>query len=172
VLKIIVAVTFWFTTTDAAASLRDASRYVDLGRAISLLHLPLGGVPNIVMWGLSLGVVHGFILSIKALVFVWVGPTFFEYLYPVFVAASRISARVVTDARRAWVHISNIPLPPDDGPPGPRHDDDGPPPPATPERGDTVPPAPANEERPTETPPPKDKKRSGPGGGDNGAPKQ
>jgi hypothetical protein len=119
VLKILVAVTVWFATTDAAAALREASRYVDLGKVISLLHLPLGSVPNVVLWGFVLGLAHGLILGIKALAFIWVGPTFFEFLYPVFVAASRISARVVTDVRTAWRdRVGPLPpVPPIDPPP-------------------------------------------------------
>lgn len=103
VFKIMVAVTVWFATTDAVAALREAAKYVELSKLISLLSFPLGSVPNTVTWGLAIGVVHGLILGVKALVFIWVGPTFFEYLYPVFVAASRISARVVNDVRRAWI---------------------------------------------------------------------
>ncbi len=101
-----IAVTAWFTTSDAASALREAARYTELGKAISLLHLT--GVPNIVLWGTLLGVIHGFILAIKAVVFIWAGPAFFEFLYPVFVAASRISARVATDLRKAW---SQVPIP-------------------------------------------------------------
>jgi hypothetical protein len=103
VLKIMVAVTVWFATTDAVSALREAARYVELSKVMSLLHFPLGSLPNTVTWGLTIGAVHGLILGVKALVFIWVGPTFFEYLYPVFVAASRFSARAVNDVRRAWV---------------------------------------------------------------------
>jgi hypothetical protein len=117
--KILAAVTIWFATSDAAAALREAARYTELGRTIPLFHLT--GIPNVVLWGSLLGLCHGFILAIKALVFIWVGPTFFEYLYPVFVAASRISARVANDLRIAWFQT---PLPLDSVAAPPEEDDD------------------------------------------------
>ncbi len=101
VVKIMVAVIVWFVTTDANRALMATVDYAKLAAHGTVFHLPL--LPSVAIAGGTIGLLQGFILAIKALVFFWVGPTFFDALLPVLTSAAKFPMQFVSDIRHAWV---------------------------------------------------------------------
>jgi len=52
--------------------------------------------------GLTLGIIDGIIMGVKGLVFVWVGPTFFDALSPVLNSIAKYPVNFVAALRNAW----------------------------------------------------------------------
>jgi hypothetical protein len=117
VLKIIIFVTTWYLTYELSVALHDVADYKVLGKTISVFHQPVESIQNVLLWGLVLGLAHGAIMVPRVLVFIWVGPTFFESLYPVLVAAARFSTPIIAALRRGWVTVSPVPANPVVDPP-------------------------------------------------------
>ena len=80
--KILFAVLVWVSTTDLA---RQVTTLADRGKLPDTIHLfNLHGFSNEILWVLVFANTHGVLLGLKALVLFWMGPEFFQYLYPVF----------------------------------------------------------------------------------------
>jgi hypothetical protein len=100
VIKILVAVIVWFVTTDANKALMAVVDYAKVAQHVPIWHLPF--LPSVAILGGAIGLLQGVILAVKALVFFWVGPTFFTALIPILTAAAKFPTQFVSDIRRAW----------------------------------------------------------------------
>ena len=109
-LKIMLAMIVWLAMTDANHALTAAVDYSKL-RAVAgmLIQVPalhfsyyLPAIALSALAGLKIGFLQGALVSIKALIFLWIGPSMFKALGPVMSAALKIPTRIVADLRRAW----------------------------------------------------------------------
>jgi hypothetical protein len=107
-LKILVAVVIWYAMTDANHALTAAVDYSKLSGSLFItvpfLHRMILFSPlhSVTLIGGAIGILQGLIIGVKALVFLWVGPAFFEAAGPVLTAALKVPTRFVADMRRAW----------------------------------------------------------------------
>jgi hypothetical protein len=100
-LKIFFVVVIWYVTTDANRALIAHVDYTKLA-----VHPPIydfGILGSVILIGGFVGLIQGVILAIKALVFFWAGPSFFELLTPVLTAAAKFPTEFVANLRRAWM---------------------------------------------------------------------
>ncbi|MBX9687059.1 MAG: hypothetical protein K2X27_10180 [Candidatus Obscuribacterales bacterium] len=94
--RIVIFVTVWYITTDANNALSASVDYYKMA------------VPGSTLLGLSwagaqIGLLQGLIISAKALVTIWAGPTLFNYLGPVLTSAFRTPINLLIEFRQAWL---------------------------------------------------------------------
>lgn len=99
VFKIVVFVMVWYITTDANKALVAA---VDYGRLVGNLGGNIDVLPYASWLGAKVGIMQGAIMTAKALVTIWAGPTILTYLGPVIMAGFRAPIELVLEFRQAW----------------------------------------------------------------------
>jgi hypothetical protein len=106
--KVFIGVLLWFVTLDANRALVATVDFAKLATHPLVVHSPwFLPLPSVAFVGGSVGLLQGLILGIQALVFFWVGPTFFVALGPVLSSAVRTPLQVVAEIRRAWFSKKN-----------------------------------------------------------------
>jgi hypothetical protein len=98
VLKIMIAFIIWYAMTDANHALMGVVDFANL----PIISQDAQPIVNATVVGLLIGVLQGIILGIKAIVFLKVGPTFFEYLAPVVNSFLKIPLTFIGNLRKAW----------------------------------------------------------------------
>src|SRR5262249_23969492 len=108
-LTVVAAVVIWYAATDAQAAFKASFDFAHLGDVRAIIHGPsTGGYLGLYQFvtaiyhGLGLGIMDGIIMGVKGLVFVWVGPTFFDALSPVLNSIAKYPVNFVASRRNAW----------------------------------------------------------------------